>query len=171
MYGKRSLWQWIIIYAIIGGLIYAAIYYFVLAKEGGYNSSGPSYTSPTVTPRTPSLTPETMMTPVSITLDEQNNSGESGSAILKEENGQTTITINLTGFTKDVPQPAHIHAGSCPGVGNVKYPLTNVVNGQSITTISATLAQLKQQLPLAINIHKSQSAIDTYTSCGKLPTN
>lgn len=35
-YGKRPLWQWIVIYLIIGGLVYAAIYYFVIAKRGGY---------------------------------------------------------------------------------------------------------------------------------------
>lgn len=167
-YGKRPLWQWVVIYLIIGIILYGAVYYLFLAKKGGYNSSNPSYTSPTVTP---SFTPEAMMTPVSVTLDAQNNSGESGTAILKEGNGQTTVTINLTGFTKDVLQPAHIHAGSCPGVDTVKYPLTNVVNGQSVTTISATLPELKQQLPLAINVHKSQAAIGTYTSCGQLPTN
>lgn len=38
-YGKRPLWQWILIYIIIGGIIYAAIYYFFLNK-GSYNLSG-----------------------------------------------------------------------------------------------------------------------------------
>ncbi len=36
-YGKRPLWQWVLMYAVIGGIIYAAIYYFFLAKRGGYN--------------------------------------------------------------------------------------------------------------------------------------
>lgn len=34
-YGKRPLWQWIVIYLIIGGIIYGLIYYFILAKGGG----------------------------------------------------------------------------------------------------------------------------------------
>jgi len=38
-YGKRPLWQWIVIYAVIGGIVYAGIYYFVIAKKGGYSSS------------------------------------------------------------------------------------------------------------------------------------
>lgn len=52
-YGKRPLWQWILIYVVIGGIIYGLIYYFVLAKKGGSGSmygsqpqstqSGPSY--------------------------------------------------------------------------------------------------------------------------------
>jgi hypothetical protein len=36
-YGKRPLWQWIVLYLVIGGIVYAAIYYFVLSKNGGYN--------------------------------------------------------------------------------------------------------------------------------------
>lgn len=167
-YGKRPLWQWIVVYLIIGIILYGAVYYLFLSKKGGYNSSNQPYASPTVIP---SPTPEAMMAPMSVTLDAQNNSGESGTATLKEENGQTTVTLALIGFTKDVAQPAHIHVGSCPGVGAVKYPLTDVVNGQSVTTISATLSDLKQQLPLAVNVHKSKAAISTYTSCGQLPAN
>lgn len=37
-YGKRPLWQWVLIYLIIGGVIYGAVYYFFLAKKGGYSS-------------------------------------------------------------------------------------------------------------------------------------
>jgi hypothetical protein len=36
-YGKRPLWQWIALYVIIGGIIYAAIYFLFLNKSGGYN--------------------------------------------------------------------------------------------------------------------------------------
>lgn len=47
-YGKRPLWQWILIYVVVGGVIYALIYYVVFAKKGGYNynNSTPSYTYP-----------------------------------------------------------------------------------------------------------------------------
>jgi len=37
-YGKRPLWQWIVIYAIIGVVVYGLIYYFGFANKGGYNS-------------------------------------------------------------------------------------------------------------------------------------
>lgn len=42
-YGKRPLWQWILLYVVIGGIIYGLIYYFVLAKNSNsynYGSSG-----------------------------------------------------------------------------------------------------------------------------------
>lgn len=38
-YGKRPLWQWIVLYLVIGAVAYAAIYYFVIAKKGGYDSN------------------------------------------------------------------------------------------------------------------------------------
>lgn len=34
-YGKRPMWQWVLIYLIVGGLVYFALYYFVLAKKDG----------------------------------------------------------------------------------------------------------------------------------------
>lgn len=40
-YGKRPLWQWILLYLVIGGIIYAGIYYFFL-KNKGYNYPYPS---------------------------------------------------------------------------------------------------------------------------------
>lgn len=36
-YGKRPLWQWIVLYGIIAIVVYGLIYYFVFAKKGGYN--------------------------------------------------------------------------------------------------------------------------------------
>lgn len=51
-YGKRPLWQWILLYVVVGIVVYGLIYYFVLAKKGGgYTSSTnnpyQSVTSPT----------------------------------------------------------------------------------------------------------------------------
>jgi nitrite reductase (NO-forming) len=53
-YSKRPLWQWILLYLVIGALIYGAIYYFVIAKKGGYNTQGTNNsmyptTQPTIT--------------------------------------------------------------------------------------------------------------------------
>ncbi len=33
-YGKRPLWQWILIYLIIAAIVYGLVYYFFL--RGGY---------------------------------------------------------------------------------------------------------------------------------------
>ncbi len=36
-YGKRPLWQWILLYIVIGAIVYGAIYYFFFMNKGGYN--------------------------------------------------------------------------------------------------------------------------------------
>ena len=38
-YGKRPLWQWILIYLVVGGVVYGLVYYFVIAKKGGYTNT------------------------------------------------------------------------------------------------------------------------------------
>ena len=44
-YYKRPLWQWILIYVVIGGIAYGLIYYFWLGGNSGngynYNGSAP----------------------------------------------------------------------------------------------------------------------------------
>lgn len=161
-YNKRPLWQWIVIYVILGAIIYGAVYYFFLSKNNGYNynKSSTQYSSPS-----PSVI---MSKEVTVALKPVSDSSEVGTATLSDENGQVKVIINLTGYVKDVTQPAHIHLGECPGVGAVQYPLTSVVNGTSVTVLPVSLDQLKAELPLAINVHKSATEISTYTACGPL---
>lgn len=161
-YGKRPLWQWVVIYLVIGAIAYGAIYYLFLAKKGGQYSTQPTTA---ISPTTSQAVKSDEMT---VPLAMENKSGESGTATLKEVNGQVNVTIELSGYPANVAQPAHIHAGSCPGVGAVKYPLTSVVNGKSTTLLQVTLAELKTQLPLAINVHKSAKEVTNYTACGAL---
>jgi hypothetical protein len=33
-YGKKPLWQWIVIYLIVGAIVYGLIYYFLINKSG-----------------------------------------------------------------------------------------------------------------------------------------
>ncbi len=37
-YGKRPLWQWIIVYIIIAGAVYGLFYYIFLQNRGGYQN-------------------------------------------------------------------------------------------------------------------------------------
>lgn len=36
-YAKRPIWQWLLIYAVVGGAIYAAIYAFAYKPAHGYS--------------------------------------------------------------------------------------------------------------------------------------
>ena len=105
---------------------------------------------------------------VVVALSTQNASGVSGTATLTETNGSTMVTLALTGSPADVPQPAHIHTGSCATIGGVVYPLEFPVNGASETTLNVTLEAILAQLPLALNVHKSAEEVSVYVACGDL---
>lgn len=122
---------------------------------------------PAVTTTEQTASPSAMLD-VIVTLSEQNKSGEVGTATLSEVDGKVKVILNLTGAPKDIAQPAHIHVGACPDVGAVKYPLTSPVDGMSETMLDVTLAQLKGELPLGINVHKSAEEAKLYVSCGDL---
>lgn len=64
-YGKRPLWQWIAIYAVIGLIIYGLIYYFVIAKPRVAPVVAPSTTSSEAT----SSTTETVQDQVTLTAN------------------------------------------------------------------------------------------------------
>ncbi len=105
---------------------------------------------------------------MTITLTEQNTSGEMGTATLTEVDGKVVVTIETTGAVPAIAQPAHIHVGACPAVGAVKYPLTSLVDGKSVTTLDVTMDTLKAELPLGINVHKSAAEATVYVACGDL---
>ena len=104
--------------------------------------------------------------PLVVALASQSGSGESGRATLEEVDGQIKVTINLTGDPKDVAQPAHLHKGSCAALGEAVYTLIPVENGLSETVLTISRLALEDNLPLALNVHQSADAIDTYVACG-----
>lgn len=106
---------------------------------------------------------------VPVVMSAQNDSNQNGKATLTDLNGKTKVVVEIGSGLAGVAQPAHIHIGSCPAPGAVKYPLQNVVNGRSETMLDVALLKLGDELPLAINVHKSASEVSTYVSCGDLP--
>ena len=103
---------------------------------------------------------------ITVTLAPQNKSDQSGTATISEENGKVKVMLDLTGGNFTKPQPAHFHEGTCEKPGKVVYPLKNAENGKSTTVLDVSLAKLKSQAPLVINVHKSDAEISVYTACG-----
>jgi len=104
---------------------------------------------------------------VTVTMNAQNGSGESGTATLTEKDGKLMVSLNLSNGTAE-PQPAHIHTGSCSNLDpKPTYPLTNVVNGKSDTTLDINMATLASG-QYAVNVHKSAAEVSTYVSCGDI---
>lgn len=145
------------------GIIIIVIVGYMLFSGG--QTTPPTPTRP-ATEEKATVSPTPLET--TVTLGEQNKSSESGTAKLMEENGKVKVTLLLTGASKSVTQPTHIHVGACPEVGAVKYPLTSAADGVSETVLDVTLAKLKSELPLAINVHKSEKEAKVYVSCGNL---
>jgi hypothetical protein len=100
-------------------------------------------------------------------LTAQNGSGEHGTVALKPRGNKTVIEIHLIGASS-VPEPAHIHMGSCSKLDPApKYPLTSVVGGVSETTVDQPIAALTGG-DMAVNVHKSASDLKAYVACGDL---
>jgi LPXTG-motif cell wall-anchored protein len=102
---------------------------------------------------------------VTINLSPQNDSGQTGTAVLTPDGAGTKVVLTLANAPG--PHPAHIHTGSCPTPGAVVFPLTSVTDGKSETTVAASIADI-MKAPHAINIHKSPQEIPVYTSCGNV---
>ena len=110
--------------------------------------------------------------PVSVAIDLTLGAGrdgdQSGTARLIAKGDKTDVSITIKTGAAGVAQPAHIHVGQCPEPGAVKYPLTNVVDGKSTTTLDVKLADLLAG-GLAINVHLSGTEASKYVACGALP--
>jgi hypothetical protein len=103
-----------------------------------------------------------------VELQTLNDSGVTGSAVLTDlGDGQTEVVVTVEpGGHLDMP--AHIHPGTCVDlVPQPRFPLQNVVDGASETTIDVPLDELFAG-GLALNIHASPDDYGTYTACIEL---
>ncbi|MCH8986716.1 hypothetical protein IIA94_00915 [Patescibacteria group bacterium] len=110
----------------------------------------------------------TEVSEVEVNLQEQNESGESGTAVITEVGGRIRVVLSLTGAPEDVVQPAHIHMNSCANLGGVEYPLEFPTNGSSETMLEISMAELQAGLPLSVNVHKSPEEAGVYVACGNI---
>ena len=106
---------------------------------------------------------------MTVKLAAQNGSSQNGTATLTAKGDMTEVVLDLPADPAGagVEQPAHIHEGACPMPGKVVYPLTNVKDGKSTTTVNAKLADIATG-KFAINVHKSAAEVSVYTSCGDI---
>lgn len=105
--------------------------------------------------------------PQTLTMNAQNNSGQTGTAKLNPAGAKTDVILDIKAGAAGVPQPAHVHDGTCATLGAVKYPLTNVVDGKSTTTIDVDLDTLLKGT-FAVNVHKSGAEATVYVSCADI---
>ncbi|MHB1233716.1 MAG: hypothetical protein ACYCZQ_14215 [Burkholderiales bacterium] len=106
--------------------------------------------------------------PITVNLEAQNNSGETGTATLTPEGRKTKVVIEMSNATAGVAQPAHIHKGTCANLDKApKWKLKPVKDGKSTTVVPASLKTILKD-KTAINVHKSLKEIKDYVACGDI---
>jgi hypothetical protein len=163
--GKKFFAPKILFPAIVIFIVFVAFYFFALKGKQNQDSVRNQNLPSDVAKEAANALPLTL-----VIMEAVNNSGQKGIAALTDEAGKTKVVIDLAGSpgATGSAQPAHIHEGACPGVGQVKYPLTSLTGGKSETLLDVALSELKKQLPLAINVHKSAQEASVYVSCGQI---
>jgi hypothetical protein len=105
---------------------------------------------------------------VSVTLEAQNNSGQSGVATLMPEGNTTKVVIEIPNMPAGVAQPAHIHLGRCDNLDKApKWNLEPVKGGRSVTVVPVPLDTILKERT-AINVHKSAAEAQIYVACGNI---
>jgi hypothetical protein len=115
--------------------------------------------------------PSSMMSSskVTVQLNPQNNSGETGTVTLTQDGNNVVADAHVSG-AGSTAQPIHIHIGTCAKLDpKPTYPLTTVQNGASTTTLDNMKLSQLQNGNYAINVHKSTTDIGTYVACGNSP--
>jgi len=102
--------------------------------------------------------------PRTLSLRTLNESGVSGTVSFSDVGSRTGVEVMVNpGGNPDMP--AHIHPGTCDNLTpQPKFPLENVRNGASKTVVPASIDELFAG-NLAVNIHKSNDDLKTYTAC------
>lgn len=102
--------------------------------------------------------------PRTITLRTLNDSGVTGTVSFSDLGGKTGVDVEVSA-AGNLDMPAHIHPGTCDNLTpQPKFPLENVKNGVSKTVVPAPIDELFGG-NLAVNIHKSNDDLKTYTAC------
>jgi hypothetical protein len=86
-------------------------------------------------------------------------------AVFTAQGDKTQVVVTFKPGAPGVEQPGHIHEGTCPGVGEAIYPLSNAVNGKSTTVVNMSLKDLMGG-GFSINFYKSIQELDIYVACG-----
>jgi hypothetical protein len=104
---------------------------------------------------------------VTVMLDPQNGSGETGAATLQQDGPNLLVWVHVTGGAP--VQPDHIHPGTCANLNpKPQYPLSPVKDGESFTRIKNLQLSSLLSSPFAINVHESPNDIAHYVACGDI---
>jgi len=107
---------------------------------------------------------------VEFDLNELNESGVTGTAVLTAEGDETNVTLELTGDAIVGGHPVNIYEGTCDDLDpNPAFELMEVdEDGLSETTVDVSLEDLTGDTPYAINVLLSSEELGVYIACGDI---
>ena len=141
---------------------------FALAACSPAQPAAAPTSAPAAVPANPTTAPAAIGNEVTINLGAGRDADQSpGTAVLTAQGDKTQVVVTIKPGAAGVAQPGHIHEGSCPGVGAVKFSLTSAMDGKSTTVINSALKDLMAG-GLAINFHKSAQELSVYVACGNI---
>ncbi|MEO6835167.1 MAG: hypothetical protein ABI231_04585 [Candidatus Tumulicola sp.] len=104
---------------------------------------------------------------LSLKLYGQNRRGETGTVTLQQVHGGVKVVIKMVGAGNGA-KPVHIHEGTCEKLTPApKYPLTDIVNGSSTTTIPGIILADLLGGKYAIDVHRGAD-LKTYVACADI---
>ncbi len=119
-----------------------------------------------------------------VTLNSDNNSGQSGFAVITDLGGKQGIAVYVETSAPEYrePQLAHIHTGTCGEIGNQRGMLEALAASPEnpdrfvsttrpvpdLLTSQAFTFDLLKEGEWAINVHDARE-VPLYVSCGEIP--
>ena len=96
-------------------------------------------------------------------------SGVTGKAELHAmDDGTTHVVIHLEGDEQGESRPAHLHEGTLDEYDpKPKYPLENVENGTSESTVDASLEEILAE-DFVVAVHESEENVSNIVAAGKV---
>jgi hypothetical protein len=105
---------------------------------------------------------------LTLTLAEQQGSGQSGTAVLTAVgDARTRIAVELSS-PPGPAQPSHVHSGTCDEIGPVVEPLESVEDGKAESVVQMSLDEL-QRGGLLVHAHKSEGEPKVSVACAEIP--
>ncbi len=112
---------------------------------------------------------------ITISLNEFEDSGVSGTATLVASRDVTLVSMEISGEAVEGDHPTHIHTGTCENFDpNPTFPLTTFVlgsvneQGWSETTVDDVSLDELLSDDHVILVHKSAEELTTYFVCGEI---
>jgi plastocyanin len=105
---------------------------------------------------------------ITVNLDEDNESGQSGAAWLTPRGENTEVWVSLSEGSLE-SSAVHIHSGQCgEDLGGVVHPLTDLDQGTSATLLEGVSLSSLLTGDFAVNSHSAEDS-SVYTACGNVP--